>query len=106
MLDEEGPESRHVEPVKGLTRSLHYLTLRQKSDVLYTGVKGKEEIQLFGRLVARLLHESCSMTAISTFRRLYELWNQMAVETNKIYCKYPEQLMQYYKLWGKSNIRK
>ena len=43
-LDEEGPESRHVEPVEVPTKSLHYLALRRQSDMPYTGVKGKEEI--------------------------------------------------------------
>ena len=38
------------------------------------------------------------MIAISTFRRLAELWNQMSVGTINIYLKYLEQLMQYYKL--------
>ena len=35
-LDEEGPELRHVEPVEVLTKSLHYLALRQRSDMPYT----------------------------------------------------------------------
>ena len=46
------------------------------------------------------------MTAMSTFQRLTKLWNQMAVGTNKIFRKYPEQLMQYYKLWRKNKTRK
>ena len=28
LLDKEGPESCHVEPVEGLTKSLHYLNLQ------------------------------------------------------------------------------
>ena len=40
-LDKDGPELRHVEPVEGLTKSLHYLALRQQNDEPYTGVKGK-----------------------------------------------------------------
>ena len=40
-IDEEGPELLHVEPVKGLTRSLHCIILRQRSDVPYTGIKVK-----------------------------------------------------------------
>ena len=41
LLDKEGPESCHVEPVEGLTKYLLYLTLQQRRDVPYTGVKGK-----------------------------------------------------------------
>ena len=41
VLDMEGPELRHVQPVEGLTNSLHYLALQQQSDVPYNGVKGK-----------------------------------------------------------------
>ena len=29
LLDKEGPEPRHIEPVEGLTKSLHYLDLQQ-----------------------------------------------------------------------------
>ena len=64
-IDEEGPELLHVEPVKGLTRSLHCIILRQRSDVPYTGIKAKEETKLLVRLIARLLQGNCSTTAMS-----------------------------------------
>ena len=51
----------------------------------YTGVKGKEEIFLFGQLVDRLPQENSSMTVMSTFQRVAKLWNQMVVGANNIY---------------------
>ena len=105
-LDKEGPVSRHVDPVKGLTKSLHYLSLRQGSNVPYTPVKTPEEKKLFNQLVSQLLQENKRLSRDDTFEELTQRWNQIATGSNNIYCKYAQQLRSYYKLWKKTKRRK
>ena len=76
-LDKVEHGSRHVEPSKGITNSLHCLAFRQRSDGPYTGLKGKEEIHIFLQLFVFLFQENCSMSAMYTFHSLAKLWNQM-----------------------------
>ena len=57
-LDKEGPDSRHVDPVEGLTKSLHYLSVRQRSNIPFTPVETAEEKRLFNQLVSQLLQVS------------------------------------------------
>ena len=105
-LDKEGPDSEYIEPVAGLTKSLHYLAIRQRSNIPYTPVKTPEEKKLFNRLVSQLLQEKRSMAAKATFSILEERWNQIAKGSNNIFCKYSQHLTQYYKLWRKTKTRR
>ena len=85
---------------------LHYLSLRQGSNVPYTPVKTPEEKKLFNQLVSQLLQENKRLSRDDTFEELTQRWNQIATGSNNIYCKYAQQLRSYYKLWKKTKMRK
>ena len=101
-LDDDGPSGETVDPVAGLTKSLHYLALRQGSAVPFTPVKTKEEKKHFGKVVARVLREEMAWSAADTFKTMAGWWNDVAKETNKIYKKHPEHLSSHYKAWSKN----
>jgi hypothetical protein len=97
LLNVGAPSVREIAFVE-MPQSLVYLAKRQHSDVAYTPVNGKAEVQLFKTLMLQLMSESRSVKSIQTFDHMRDEWND-------IRKKYTEHLTSYFKKWSKNQAR-
>ena len=91
--------------VPGQTRSLQYLCQRQNSSVAYTPVYGKQEKQLFYKLIMDLIGENHSFSTSEAFTIMKLRWDRHATGENGIMMKDEEHLVHYYKDWKKTRVR-
>ena len=74
-------------PANKLSRTMKYLSHHQNSNVSYAPVKGKNEKQLFSKLVMDLLGEKHQFNSNETITIMSRRWNENALGSNNIMKK-------------------
>jgi hypothetical protein len=92
--------------MSNLSASLQYLARRQRSDVPYTSVRGKDNLKLFYELMRQAAREDTRLSNMNAFELVANWWNEVATGVNGIFKKYAEHIAAHYKKWRKTQAEK
>jgi hypothetical protein len=95
-----------LSPMSNFSASLRYLARRQRSDVPYTLVRGKDELKLFHELMQQVAREDMILSNMNAFELVANWWNEVATGVNGIFKKYAEYIAAHYKKWRKTQEKK